>query len=342
MRYWWVNQNQTFQQETEGGYLWSPKRNAHGGRNPFYEFMREVAPGDLIFSFQGTYVRSVGVARSTAYEAPKPPEFGSAGPNWSAIGWRVDVRYHNLLHQVRPADHMDILRRALPDRYSPLQITGRGNQGVYLTELQPDFARVLIELIGPEAHHLELAVRLIPPNQKEALVQQDVAVGQVEWEEHLLSEVRTDTNVPETEREAVILARRGQGRFKEEVMRIERRCRITGVDRIEHLRASHIRPWRDCADYRQRLDGSNGLLLTPSIDHLFDRGFISFESNGELLVSPVAHRDSLRRMGVETDAVVRVGEFNSAQKNYLDYHREQVFLQAQIRRSNYIQSAARR
>jgi|SRR5580704_9616105 hypothetical protein len=50
MRYWWVNQNQTFRQEIAGGYLWSPKRNANGGRNPFYESMREVAPGDLILS----------------------------------------------------------------------------------------------------------------------------------------------------------------------------------------------------------------------------------------------------------------------------------------------------
>jgi hypothetical protein len=38
VRYWWVNQNQTFRQEIEGGYLWSPKRNKNGHRNPFYEF----------------------------------------------------------------------------------------------------------------------------------------------------------------------------------------------------------------------------------------------------------------------------------------------------------------
>jgi hypothetical protein len=37
VRYWWVNQNQTYQQEIEGGYLWSPRRNANGARNPFYE-----------------------------------------------------------------------------------------------------------------------------------------------------------------------------------------------------------------------------------------------------------------------------------------------------------------
>jgi len=47
MRYWWVNQNQTFRHEIAGGYLWSPKRNANLIRNPFYESMREVSPGDL-------------------------------------------------------------------------------------------------------------------------------------------------------------------------------------------------------------------------------------------------------------------------------------------------------
>jgi len=37
MRYWWVN---TFRYELAGGYLLSPKCNANGGLNPFYESMR--------------------------------------------------------------------------------------------------------------------------------------------------------------------------------------------------------------------------------------------------------------------------------------------------------------
>ena len=83
MRFWWVNQNQTFAQERADGYLWSPKRSKNGTRNPFYEFMREVAPGDLVLSFEGTHIRAIGIARSYVYECPKPSEFGSAGPNWS-------------------------------------------------------------------------------------------------------------------------------------------------------------------------------------------------------------------------------------------------------------------
>ncbi len=84
MRYWWVNQNQTYRHEVDGGYLWSPKRSSskahpNGIRNPYYETMREVAPGDLVFSFRDTRIVAVGIAQSACFESPKPTEFGTAG-----------------------------------------------------------------------------------------------------------------------------------------------------------------------------------------------------------------------------------------------------------------------
>jgi putative restriction endonuclease len=134
-----------------------------------------------------------------------------------------------------------------------------------------------------------------------------------------------------TEREALVLARRGQGLFRQRVQEIEVRCRVTGVDRPEHLRASHCKPWRD-SSHEERLDGENGLLLTPSIDHLFDRGFISFEGDGLLLLSPVAHRASLRRMGVPIEQEFHAGQFTGHQAQYLEYHRYAVFLRARASR----------
>jgi HNH endonuclease len=110
-------------------------------------------------------------------------------------------------------------------------------------------------------------------------------------------------------------------------MEIERRCRITGVDNPVHLIASHCKPWRDSSN-DERLDGENGLLLTPSIDHLFDRGFIGFEDRGNLIISPVAHRPSLERMGIDTKAVVNVGGFTEGQRKFLDFHRNAVLLRA--------------
>lgn len=325
MRYWWVNQNQTFAQESSGGYLWSPKRKSNGQRNQFYEYMREVAPGDVVFSFSDTLIPAIGIAQSTAYEAPKPPEFGSAGPKWSAIGWKVAVRFFPLENKIRPANHMDRLGLLMPSKYAPLQPSGRGNQGVYLTSVPDDLARELIRLIGAEASNLlnANAVKEAPD-----FVAADPLPDVLEWEDHISKEIEGDESLDETERQSIVIARRGQGQFKRNVQLIETRCRITHVERMEHLIASHCKPWRDCETNSERLDGENGLLLTPSIDHLFDRGYISFEGGGDLLISPVAHPESLRRIGVKVDEKVNVGGFSSGQRKYLDYHRERVFLEA--------------
>ena len=109
MRYWWVNQNQTYRHEVRGGYLWSPKRNANNARNPFYETMREVAPGDLIFSFCDAQIRAIGIAQSFCWESPKPTEFGNTGQYWENIGWKVSVSFVELSTRIRPKDHMDVL-----------------------------------------------------------------------------------------------------------------------------------------------------------------------------------------------------------------------------------------
>ena len=322
MRYWWVNQNQTYHHEVDGGYLWSPKVKKDGRRNPFYEFMREVSPGDLIYSFADTWVRAYGIAQSNAYEAPKPAEFGGVGRNWNEIGWRVDVQFREVDKGFRPIDWIERLRPLLPARYSPLQESGYGVQSIYLTEIPQVLGLAIAELLSVEA--LSFA---------RSEVEQKLVVGpsveMVRWEEHLTKAIEQDATVAATERESLILARRGQGLFRRRVAAIESRCRVTGVDRPEHLRASHCKPWRDSTN-SERLDGQNGLLLTPSIDHLFDRGFISFAGDGRLLVSPVAHRPSLQKMGVQVDVEQNVGRFGAAQEPFLEFHRDAVFLRAKV------------
>ena len=321
MRHWWVNQNQTYRHEIAGGYLWSPKRNANNARNQFYEFMRDVSPGDVVLSFAGTYIRAIGIVLANAYEAPKPLEFGEAGAYWNQIGWRVDVRFFELKGAIRPAEHMERLAPLLPKRYSPLQANGGGLQGVYLAYLPDPLAAALVDLIGREGRNIIENSRVadsLPPQ---------LAVGQMQWEEHELEKLAADRTLVETDRKAVVMARRGQGLFKDNVLRRESACRLTKVDRVEHLRASHCKPWRDASN-AERLDGENGLLLTPDADHLFDRGYVSFDDNGGVLWSPVAHVPSLLKMGLDPSALKNVGGFSDGQKRYLAFHRESVFLQS--------------
>lgn len=74
--------------------------------------------------------------------------------------------------------------------------------------------------------------------------------------------------LPATEKEQLIKARRGQGVFRTRLESIEDSCRLTGATNTRMLVASHIKPWRDCSNV-ERLDGNNGLLLSPHVDKLF-------------------------------------------------------------------------
>lgn len=246
------------------------------------------------------------------------------GQNWEDIGWRVNVSFSQLLNQIRPKDHMGVLRPVLPNRYSPLQPSGNGLQSIYLTELSRDFAEILGNLIGGEARPLmETAEGPVAVENGKIVTGDDLDV----WEHRLEQNVEADTSLRATDREAIVRARRGQGVFKQRVMRIEARCRITGVDNPNYLLASHCKPWRDSSN-EERLNGENGLLLTASIDHLFDRGFIGFEDSGGLIISPVAHKPSLRKMGVEPERVTHVGSFTDGQRRFLEFHRNAVLLKA--------------
>jgi putative restriction endonuclease len=323
MRFWWASQNQTYRQETEGGYLWSPKRNKDGKKNAYYEFMKELAPGDIVFSFADTWIKKIGIVQGYCHESPRPLEFGALGERaWNDIGWSVKVAFFRITKEFRPKDHIDQIRPLLPKLYSPLQGAGDGNV-LYLTALSDGLAHHFGTLVGSEYTALLATAAKIAVDET---VRGTTDFEERErWERRLIDEVTKDTNLTATERDALVQARIGQGRFRKNLAKVETHCRVTKVHEPAHLRASHTKPWRSSTN-EERLNGENGLLLTPTVDHLFDRGFISFEDNGDLLISPVAVRVSLQRMGIDPDLYTNVGNFSTGQKVFLHYHRESVFL----------------
>ena len=139
----------------------------------------------------------------------------------------------------------------------------------------------------------------------------------------LVANIARDTELSETEAEQITKYRRGQGVFRARLESIEAGCRVTGVINPKHLIASHIKPWSK-SNNQERLDGNNGLLLSPHIDHLFDKGHITFSDTGDLLISVSADKEALKKWQVSG---MNVGGFNQAQLRYLKYHREHVFNQ---------------
>lgn len=116
-----------------------------------------------------------------------------------------------------------------------------------------------------------------------------------------------------------------QSLFKRRLLNVEKQCRLTGVADLRFLRASHIKPWAKCTDGNERVDGANGLLLTPHADLLFDRGWITFEDNGALVRSAHLPAEVAENIGLDLRSGRQCGGFGDSQRTYLDYHRNAVF-----------------
>ncbi|MEQ3727741.1 MAG: HNH endonuclease signature motif containing protein [Tateyamaria sp.] len=311
--YWWVNNKQTHSHEIGGNYLWSPTVRTDGARNEFYENMKRVRPGDVVFAFAGGEIKAVGVCSAPAILAPKPREFGATGDAWSNEGWRLPVEFTRLRRPFRPKEHMEVLQPTLPDKYSPIQPNGNGNQGAYLAAVPIAMADAVIDLLGTRWAEIDFGAISKPTYQAEAFEASEEAVEQ---------ELRNRTDLDETEKLQLVKSRRGQGVYRKNLEGFENACRITRVANLRHLRASHIKPWRASTTY-EKLDGNNGLLLSPHIDHLFDQGFITFTDEGSLVVSQESDADTMIRWGIEPEG--NYGPFRAEQLPYLAFHREFVF-----------------
>ena len=306
MRYWWVNQNQTYKYEVPGGFLWSPKQRADGGRNYFYQTMEHVSPGDLVFSYCKTYIKAVGVVQAKAVTAPKP-DFANAGQNWSNVGWYVEVEFQEILKPIQPRNFMEFINPLQEDKYAPLQSNGYGKQGVYLTEISEQLGNLLVQLSCVDLVEIQHEFRPTPDVESDYEINLEIEAKQISGD---------------LEKIQLTKSRRGQGIFKANVRLIENHCRVTGVSNVRHLRASHIKPWA-ISDNREKLDGHNGLLLSPHVDHLFDRGFISFKESGDLLVSKELSPEVLDRWSISVSN--NVGAFTESQSLYLQYHQDVIF-----------------
>jgi predicted restriction endonuclease len=143
-----------------------------------------------------------------------------------------------------------------------------------------------------------------------------------EKDEEIQEAIEGRTDIGPTQKQQLVQARRGQGIFRSNVRLNEKKCRITGLHDVRLLIASHIKPWADSSD-KEKLDGCNGLFLSPHVDRLFDRGLISFQDDGAMLVSSKLDEAVLDHWNI--DKTKNVGAFKPEQCVYLEYHRSKRF-----------------
>jgi predicted restriction endonuclease len=206
------------------------------------------------------------------------------------------VEYRELETPLAIRDVVSKLMPLLQAKYSPFNRNNTVNNG-YLYGVSPRAGRFLLDQIN--ADQLGVAIDVV-----EAGLEKSVENT--------------------TERKALVDSRLGQGQFRDALMRIwSRQCAVTGLDLPSVLRASHIKPWRD-SDNRERLDPYNGLLLSPSYDAAFDAGLITFQSDGRVIFSQELSPARASILGISPHS--RIGDLHQRHLQYLDFHRQNVFL----------------
>lgn len=142
---------------------------------------------------------------------------------------------------------------------------------------------------------------------------------QTEEYDEVLKAVDKIEGITDTERESIARSRIGQDLFRNMLFERDRVCAICGIENNKLLRASHIKPWNKCSGKEERLDINNGLLLCAQHDALFDKGLISFDEEGEILITKYLSDSDIGILDIDVTKKIKVSE---GMKPYLKWHND--------------------
>ncbi|MED2041296.1 MULTISPECIES: HNH endonuclease [Bacillus cereus group] len=304
MNHFIVMQGHTYQEEKELEIIWSPKKDRGGNVPHSWKRMMDVKEGDRIFHYVKGNIVAISIAEEDCKESNKPSIMKSHD-QWNDEGYLVSLKYHELEKPINIREKFEEISQLLPIKYSPFQSDAKGNQG-YLYPCNEELALKLIELISDLN---------IYEKKNEQL---ELSVDEVR---------RTDNNtlipvISETESEVKATIRIGQQKFRKALMELwNGKCALCGINLPELLRASHSKPWKDSTSM-ERLNSYNGVLLCCNHDALYDKGFITFDGQGRLHISPLIVETDYLTFGLTPKAKI---EIHSENKLYFKWHKKNIF-----------------
>lgn len=294
-----VMQGRTYKEEKEAGIIWSPQFDKGGNTPHSWERMKDVKKGDMIFHYVNGSIVAISIATANCIESDKPTNLQNK-TNWNQEGYMAMLSYHELEVPLRISDHFNAIQPLLPLKYSAFQDNAQGNQG-YLYPCNDDLTIELLEFIGE--------TNLIAQNKE----QLSFSMDSIEFNnDNPLAPIIT-----KTESEAKAKIRLGQNRFREKLEPIwNNNCPVCGINLRDILRASHAKPWKDSTN-EERLDPYNGILLCCNHDSLYDRGYISFDPHGNILISKEIAEDDYSKYGLSNNIKITT---TTQHKPYFKWH----------------------
>ena len=130
-----------------------------------------------------------------------------------------------------------------------------------------------------------------------------------------------EDDAEKTEVERQVLVRLAQAKYRENLEKLwDAKCAVTGIKCRELLRASHAKAWAECSSRGERISCFNGFLLNVTLDALFDKFLISFDDEGQILISKKLDLLELQKMGVSVES--RLRWIDERHLPYLRWHRK--------------------
>lgn len=129
-----------------------------------------------------------------------------------------------------------------------------------------------------------------------------------------------ESDLSQTEKDAMLKIRVGQGWFRQALIKRWGSCAVTQCKDHSMLIASHIKPWSHCTTRAERLSPDNGLLLSPNLDKAFDQGLISFGDNFKILLHPSLHLQSQNTLQIHAGLQLHNRTFEGS-RPFLKWHR---------------------
>jgi putative restriction endonuclease len=297
MNFFWVNLGTSYKEVAVNKFLWAPAdvvgKNGKKKTNVGWDQVQKVKAGDVIFCHRAGNIIFVAVALKDAYSA-KRPETGIYD-QWNDDGFRIDVDLTPLTAPVSVAGFKPTLIAIHNQNCSPVLFTKTGGTAQqYMVHLPSGAGALILSYLGDV----------------------EIKVSEQSFERQKGSKLSKGSN-----RETIIQARVGQGQFRQDVLSIwKNTCPVTGLAKPELLVASHIVPW-SLSDETQKIDPNNGFPFSPAVDKLFDKGYISFNDNGQLLFKKSAiDSQDLKILGLLPNT--KILGLNTQQIAYLAEHRK--------------------
>lgn len=119
----------------------------------------------------------------------------------------------------------------------------------------------------------------------------------------------------------VIKVRNGQNTFRKDLIDYYGCCQLCGLKNHEILIASHSKPFTESED-DEAINFYNGLLLCPNYDKLYDKGLISFDDEGNILISSELSSSDKNILNLEN---VNKLELEPEHIEFIQWHRDNIF-----------------